>query len=80
MNHFIEKCKSCKIVISQCRCPDPNKEERWSLCKLCGPKVNYEQADEWAHVLLQNWSIHSMNGNLVRAYLELRGIPWRKTK
>lgn len=35
MNHFIEKCKSCQTVISQCRCADHNKEVQWSLCEKC---------------------------------------------
>jgi hypothetical protein len=33
--HFIEKCKVCKKVIAQCRCPSENKEERWSICDEC---------------------------------------------
>ena len=35
MSHFIEKCKHCGTVISQCRCPDPNKEVKWAICKAC---------------------------------------------
>ncbi len=33
--HFIEKCKICKIVISQCRCMATDKSERWSVCLKC---------------------------------------------
>ena len=33
--HFIEKCKSCKAIISQCGCRDIIKEERWSICAEC---------------------------------------------
>jgi hypothetical protein len=36
--HFIEKCKECKKIISQCRCPSKDKEERWSLCAECKKK------------------------------------------
>ncbi len=32
--HFIEKCRNCKDVISQCRCMGP-KETKWSLCSKC---------------------------------------------
>ena len=35
MGHFIEVCKSCGDVISQCRCPDPNKEKRYGVCAKC---------------------------------------------
>ena len=38
MSHFIEKCKECGITISQCRCPDPNKEVRYSVCTTCANK------------------------------------------
>lgn len=32
--HFVEKCKSCGIVISQCRCPGP-KLVKHGLCDAC---------------------------------------------
>ena len=35
MNHYIEKCSYCLKVISQCRCADSNKEERWGICEEC---------------------------------------------
>lgn len=35
MAHFIEKCKMCKTVIRQCRCPDKNKTIRWIICSNC---------------------------------------------
>lgn len=35
MSHFIENCKNCKKVISQCRCPSPDKEQRWGVCESC---------------------------------------------
>ena len=45
MSHFIEKCKKCKRVISQCRCPGP-KEERWSLCTDCEKKAEDEMVSD----------------------------------
>lgn len=36
--HFIELCKDCGKVISQCRCPDPNKTKTYSVCKECQSK------------------------------------------
>jgi len=33
--HYIEKCRGCKKVIEQCRCPDLNKTVRWSICEDC---------------------------------------------
>ncbi len=35
MGHFIEKCKYCGVVISQCRCMDCNKETVMSVCGKC---------------------------------------------
>jgi len=35
MSHFIEVCKYCGDVISQCRCPSPNKEKREGVCNRC---------------------------------------------
>lgn len=37
--HFIQKCRGCKTVISQCRCPatlNP-KPEQWGWCVKCRP-------------------------------------------
>jgi hypothetical protein len=42
MNHYIEKCKECQTVMGQCRCPDPNKEVRWTLCPECKVKLSEE--------------------------------------
>lgn len=36
--HFIEKCKVCGVTITQCRCMDPNKEVRYSICGACQKK------------------------------------------
>ena len=38
--HFIEKCKQCNTVISQCRCMDCNKIKLFSVCEKC--KIQYE--------------------------------------
>lgn len=38
MSHFIEICEDCKKVISQCRCPSKNKEQRIGLCESCNEK------------------------------------------
>jgi hypothetical protein len=35
MNHFIERCRSCHIVTSQCRCPGPDKDQRFTVCETC---------------------------------------------
>ena len=39
MSHFIKKCLQCKAVITQCRCPSKNKEERWDICSDCAAKA-----------------------------------------
>lgn len=33
--HYIQKCRICGTVISQCRCPSKDKEERWGYCEKC---------------------------------------------
>lgn len=38
MSHFIEICKLCGDVISQCRCPSPYKVEREGICTKCSNK------------------------------------------
>lgn len=38
MNHYIERCRECKNIISQCRCMSCDKELRWSLCANCKDK------------------------------------------
>lgn len=34
-NHYVEKCKVCLKVMSQCRCPSTVKATRWGICKEC---------------------------------------------
>lgn len=36
MSHFIIQCK-CGHVLSQCRCPDPNKVTTVETCDVCHP-------------------------------------------
>jgi hypothetical protein len=38
IGHFIEKCKWCGVVISQCRCADLNKPVKFSICGECQSK------------------------------------------
>lgn len=33
--HFVTKCSHCDRVITQCRCPGPNKEIRLDTCEAC---------------------------------------------
>jgi hypothetical protein len=35
MGHYIELCKSCGAVISQCRCPSLDKAKRYGVCSQC---------------------------------------------
>lgn len=35
MTHFIERCRVCDRVISQCRCPAPNKPVVLGCCTTC---------------------------------------------
>lgn len=38
MKHFVEVCKFCDSVISQCRCPSSDKEKRLGVCDKCVTK------------------------------------------
>lgn len=44
--HYIESCRSCGSVISQCRCMDPGKEQRWGTCDACRAKAAAPQTTE----------------------------------
>jgi hypothetical protein len=46
MSHFIEKCRECGAVISQCRCPSKDKEVRFGLCDDCKEATNKEEKRE----------------------------------
>jgi hypothetical protein len=35
MNHYINQCKKCGDIISQCRCPSFNKTITFDLCNRC---------------------------------------------
>ena len=36
--HFIEKCRHCEKVITQCRCPATDKTVILSVCEDCKAK------------------------------------------
>ena len=38
MGHFIEKCRECGTVISQCRCMSKDKTVRYGICNKCKEK------------------------------------------
>ena len=40
-NHFITKCKICKVIISQCRCVSKDKTETWGVCDECKRKYTW---------------------------------------
>jgi hypothetical protein len=60
--HFIVKCRVCKSVMSQCRCPSLNKEIRFELCAKCSetkaatrhvcPNCGIDMGRDLGHVLL----------------------------
>lgn len=39
MSHFIQKCKVCHVVITQCRCPSPDKLVTYVTCVRCALKA-----------------------------------------
>ena len=45
--HFIEKCKDCDKIISQCRCISKDKEIKYSICEKC-IKI---KANNWVNVM-----------------------------
>lgn len=62
MSHFIEVCKICETVISQCRCPSPNKEKRYGLC--CNCKVAIGEDNVLEDSCQPGDLLESRNGNL----------------
>lgn len=40
--HFKLICKECQTVISQCRCPAPDKEIRYSICDTCKAQLLHD--------------------------------------
>ena len=38
--HFKEVCPTCRTVVSQCRCPDPNKRVTYKICPACVMKLS----------------------------------------
>ncbi len=41
--HFIEICKKCEEIISQCRCPSKDKIKRYSLCETCKKEEKFSE-------------------------------------
>lgn len=39
MAHKIIKCKECKEIIMQCRCPAKHKDIEWQICGDCEKKL-----------------------------------------
>jgi hypothetical protein len=39
--HFIIKCKKCKTVTGQCRCPSKDKSVQWIVCAKCEGRQEY---------------------------------------
>lgn len=35
MSHYKKVCKVCGDIITQCRCPSPNKTVTYEICKKC---------------------------------------------
>jgi hypothetical protein len=43
--HYIERCKVCGVIISQCRCPSKDKEEWLSICLECAKKEKEDKRE-----------------------------------
>jgi len=56
MTHFIEYCRVCHAVVSQCRCPAPDKEIRYGLCE----KHKHDKSDDEPDAVLP-YDIHINN-------------------
>lgn len=44
MSHFKTLCKLCEDVITQCRCPSPDKFIKYDVCDNCVDK--FEEAEK----------------------------------
>jgi len=64
MSHFIEKCSYCGDVITQCRCPAPDKELRLGVCKKCEEEGMSEQ----------EWTIHHVKNYPKLAFEEIQKL------
>lgn len=45
-NHYKVVCRKCNAIITQCRCPDKNKEIRWDVCPSCKTELAKEESAE----------------------------------
>lgn len=69
--HFIMYCKSCNKVISQCRCPDPNKKKIYAICQDCEDKgVTMEKQEITAGEKLLVEHFRGMNGSFYTAFFD----------
>ncbi len=64
MSHFIELCRICGTVISQCRCAGPNKEQRWGICEDC------KKMDKSDAIVITNNDKFIEIGDIVDVYFE----------
>ena len=46
MSHFMTKCSKCDAIITQCRCPDPNKTIKYEICSSCKDKTKVAEVSE----------------------------------
>jgi len=74
MGHFKENCSLCGKIISQCRCANPNKEQRYGICKDCknfGGKNKFKIGDKVGiHSPSIIESIHFMDKDTGKRYKE----------
>jgi hypothetical protein len=60
MSHFVIKCKYCQGIMTQCRCPDPNKPVTYDICNACkaNPPAKILGKDELLEVEIRSIMDH----------------------
>ena len=49
-DHYIERCRICHDVISQCKCSSPNRIQIYGICPKCSGKEVPEEPSIWQPV------------------------------
>ena len=49
-DHYIERCRICNDVISQCRCSSPNRIQIYGICPKCSGEEVPEEPEIWQPV------------------------------
>lgn len=68
MSHYVLRCPDCRVVIAQCRCPNPAKQERVSAapCDECVQKQVAAQIFKAQEAIRENMERKSVLDEVAR--------------